>query len=204
MVGNNSRSFNEGSNKYKEKCSIACYSEAFKCNGYIERGDKDDQGEVVLGSSHGDMVVSDNGDHVHKTSNSEQPKSASGGDQLIISDHAEVPNAQSETKSSISVGRYGSRLNVSSERSSCRCGRRKHTDTHLTRKDMIGPKDTTRQSVISHIKIRKIRTDRTTRLLIAILCLFLISEFPQVSYVCECQSIQINNNCTIMKENISK
>ena len=27
---------------------------------------------------------------------------------------------------------------------------------------------------------RKMRTDRTTRLLIVILCLFLISEFPQV------------------------
>ena len=184
MAGNNSRSFNEGSNKYKEKCSIACYSETFQCNGYIERGDK----EGVLGSCHGDIAVCDNGDHVHKTANSEQPKSASGGDQLIITDHAEVLNAPSETKSSISVGRYGSRLNVSSERSSCRCGRRKHTDTHLTRQDMISPKDTTRQSVISHIKVRKVRTDRTTRLLIAILCLFLISEFPQVSYVCECQS----------------
>ena len=153
VAGNNSRSFNEGSNKYKEKCSIACYSEAFKCNGYIERGGKDDQGEVVLGSSHGDMVVSDNGDHVHKTANSEQPKSASGGDQLIISDHAEVLNAPSETKSSISVGRYGSRLNVSSERSSCRSGHRKYT--HLTRQDVISPKDTTRQRVISHIKVGK-------------------------------------------------
>ena len=193
MTGINSRSFNEGSNKYKEKCSIACYSGAFQCNGYIERGGKDDHGEVVLGSGHGDMVVSDNGDHVHKTGNSEQLKSANVGDELIISDHAEVRNAQSEAKSSISVGRYGSRLNVSSERSSCRYGHRKHTDTHLTRQDVISPKDTTRQRVISHIKVRKVRTDRTTRLLIAIICLFLISEFPKVSYICGCQSLQINH-----------
>ena len=89
--------------------------------------------------------------------------------------------SQSEVKSS--VGRYGSRLTVGSERSSSRCGLRKHTDTHMTRKDMISPKDTTRQSMISHIRVRKIRTDRTTRLLIAILCLFLISEFPQVNKI---------------------
>jgi hypothetical protein len=30
--------------------------------------------------------------------------------------------------------------------------------------------------------IRKMRTDRTTKLLITILCLFLLSEFPQVNY----------------------
>jgi hypothetical protein len=35
---------------------------------------------------------------------------------------------------------------------------------------------------MKQITIRKIRTDRTTRLLIVILCLFLISEFPQVLF----------------------
>jgi hypothetical protein len=176
---------------------MACYNEAVQCNSFSERVNKDDQGEGVLGSSHGYILVSDIGDHVQKGASTEQPKSAI--DCELINDHAEVLNAQSEAKSSISIGQYGNRLNVSSERISCRCGHRKHTDTHLTRQDMISPKDTTRQEPICHIRVRKIRTDRTTRLLIAILCLFLISEFPQVSNGCECQSIQINNNCTILK-----
>jgi hypothetical protein len=155
---------------------MACYSEAVQHHSYSERVNKDDQGEGVEGGSHDGMVVRDDSDHAHKAPNNEQIKSASGGD-------AEMLNAQSQAKSRTSVGRYGSRLNVSSERSSCRCGHRKHTDTQLTRQDVISPK-----GMISHIKVRKIRTDRTTRLLIAILCLFLISEFPQVSYVCGCQS----------------
>jgi hypothetical protein len=164
---------------------MACYSEAVQCNSYSERVNKD-----VLGSSNGGMVVSDEVDNVQKAANSEQINSANGGDGLILSDHAEVLNAQSEAKSSISVGRYGSRLNVSSERSSCRCGHRKHTDTQLTRQDVISPK-----GMISHIKVRKIQTDRTTRLLIAILCLFLVSEFLQVSYVGGCQSTIILPSC---------
>ena len=63
--------------------------------------------------------------------------------------------------------RYGSRLTVSTETSSCKCETRK----------------TVTEDTVSHIRVRKARTDRTTRLLIAILCLFLISEFPQVDII---------------------
>ena len=38
---------------------------------------------------------------------------------------------------------------------------------------------------------RQTKTDRTTRLLIAILFLFLITEFPQVIYLCYNQNIEI-------------
>jgi hypothetical protein len=120
-VQNVSRSFNEGSNKYKEKCSrvcevvrTKCHSEAVQCNSYSERVNKDDQGEGVLESSHGDIVVSDNGDH--GAGNSEQLQSANVPEQLILSDHAEMLNAESEAKRSVIIGRYGSRLTVSSER----------------------------------------------------------------------------------------
>ena len=63
-------------------------------------------------------------------------------------------------------GRYGSRLSVRTETSS------------WGRSASRGAAD--RKYQLSHIRVRKVRTDRTTRLLIAILCLFLVSEFPQV------------------------
>ena len=112
-------------------CEVArtnCHSEAVHCNSSSERVNKDGQGDGVLGSSHGDIIVSDNGDH--GAGNSEQLQSASVCDGLILSDYAQILNGQSEVKSS--VGRYGSRLTVSSVRSSTRCGHRKHTDTSLS------------------------------------------------------------------------
>ena len=79
-------------------------------------------------------------------------------------------NAASKTENELQVSevlggsRYGSRLTVSTETttSTCKCDSKRSLKS------------------VSHIRVRKARTDRTTRLLIAILCLFLISEFPQV------------------------
>ena len=74
------------------------------------------------------------------------------GSQLLVSEQA--------------GGRYGSRLTVRTEGGG---GRKNESRGAADRKEQI-----------SHIRVRKVRTDRTTRLLIAILCLFIISEFPQV------------------------
>ena len=96
----------------------------------------------VVNSDKAEAGVSEKGDHVQT------------GSQLLVSEQA--------------GGRYGSRLSVRTETSSCgKSASREAAET---------------KGHISHIRVRKVRTDRTTRLLIAILCLFLISEFPQVIY----------------------
>ena len=51
------------------------------------------------------------------------------------------------------------------------------------------------ESVRKKINLRKIRTDRTTRLLIVILSLFLVSEFPQVNRDQNNSNISAGNAC---------
>ena len=104
-----------------------CHSEEVKINSNREGGIKSDPVEEVLSCSRGDKVHGDNGDDVLSTGTGGHVLSTVG-DQLIISDPAEVISSQSEIKGSISNGRYGSRLTVSSERSISRCGHRKHAD----------------------------------------------------------------------------
>ena len=184
LENNTSRSFNDKSSNYKEKSSMViedvtsnCHSEGVNSNSNSEKVER------VISSLHGGRVHGDKGDDVLSTGIGEQHVLSASCDQMHNSDPVEVISSQPEMKGSISNGRYGSKLTVSSQRSSSRCGHRKHADTLMTQQDVISPRDTTRQSIISHIKVRKIRTDRTTRLLIAILCLFLISEFPQVNKI---------------------
>ena len=86
----------------------------------------------------------------------------------------DMVKSKDNMRSSRHIVRYGSRLTVSTEGGSSRCS----SVTAIQKRDK--EKRTNRQNMVCNSGVRKIRTDRTTRLLIVILCLFFISEFPQV------------------------
>ena len=153
---------NDGAGGERTKTSNACscqYRDKTSMVSEVERSqqhlDMMDRSTVMLDKCEG--VV-----------NKEEYSMKSPSIRLFSSDDK---SAASKTENELQVSdvlgcsRYGSRLTVSTETtttSTCRCESRKS----------LKP--------MSHIRVRKARTDRTTRLLIAILCLFLISEFPQV------------------------
>ena len=177
-------------------------------SGHCDTGNNSGHGDAGNNSGHGDVGnnsghddTGNNSGHGDTGNNSGHGHGDTGSSTGHVNDHVDSDNTPGDKVttapslglslvcgsrnmlcgSRASIARYGSRLTVSTEGGSSRRGSVRLRVSTVTSQ---GDRDNSNnwQKKISQISIRKLRTDRTTRLLIVILCLFLISEFPQVYF----------------------